>query len=143
MRYSNIIKASCHCGNIGLELHTNRKHAEITPRNCQCTYCRMHGASWISDPEGEARLRIKDKDTASFYTFGTKTAHMVSCKTCGVLMAAICEFEGQNRAVLNSTAMIGEVFAPYVLTNFDGETVESRLARREKNWTANVVIEYS
>jgi hypothetical protein len=140
MRYSNTIQSNCHCGNIRLELHTNRSPSEFTPRICQCTLCRKHNASWISDPEGEAKLHIENKDSASFYRFGLKTADFIICKICGVLMIAVCEIKGRHRAVLNSTAMINHVFAVPMLTDFDGENVESRLARREQNWTGNVII---
>ncbi len=140
--YSNVISSDCHCGNIHLELHTNRAHSEFVKRTCQCALCRKHGASWISDPEGEARVRISNKDKASFYRFGTKTADFISCMDCGVLMIATCELDGRLRAVLNATAMTDEKFtAEPIQTNFDGENKESRLERRGQNWTGHVIFE--
>ena len=139
--YSNILEGSCHCENVGIELHTNRKENEFTPRTCQCSLCKKHDASWISDPEGVAKLNFKDRDQVSFYRFGHSTSDFIVCKKCGVLTIAICEVDGRNRAVLNIKSMSGTTFtADPITTNFDGETVESRLERRAKNWTGHVVF---
>ncbi len=140
--YKNIFKGGCHCGNIHIELHTNKVENEFTPRTCQCDLCKQHGASWIADPDGEAKLIIKDENLTSFYRFGQKTSDFVMCKKCGILTIALCELENSTKAVLNRTAMINEEFTtPEILTNFDGETVDNRLTRRTKNWTGNVIIE--
>ena len=125
-----------------MELHTNRTHDDFTPRTCQCALCRKHGASWISDPEGEARVSFKDREGSSFYRFGHGTSDFICCSKCGVLMIAVCDIEGRDRAVLNVTAMSDEVFtAEPIKTNFDGENVEGRLDRRGQNWTGRVVFE--
>ncbi|MEZ5919002.1 MAG: hypothetical protein R3D66_03510 [Alphaproteobacteria bacterium] len=103
--------------------------------------CKKHDASWISDPDGEAILSYKNKDNVSFYRFGHSTSDFIVCKICGVLTIAICEIDGRTRAVLNIKSMSDEKFtAEPVMTNFDDETVESRLERRSRNWTGNVVF---
>ncbi len=139
--YSNVIKGSCHCGNVSIELHTNRAENEFTPRTCQCLCCKKHGASWISDPDGEAQLHFNDRNEVSFYRFEHKTSDFIVCKKCGVLTIALCEIDDRTRAVLSIKAMSDHSFSDEpVLTNFDGETVEDRLGRRAKNWTGNVVV---
>ena len=140
--HANIFKGSCHCGNVAIEMHTNRNEQSFTPRTCQCSLCRKHDASWISDPEGEAKLIFKDRNKVSFYRFGHSTSDFVVCKNCGVLTIALCELEERTKAVLNIKSMSDETFtAEPIMTNFDGETAESRLARRTKNWTDNVIVE--
>jgi len=115
--------------------------AEFTPRTCQCALCKKHGASWISDPEGKATVTFQNKELVNFYRFGHGTSDFLICKTCGVLTIATCEIKGRIRAVINITPMTETIFtAPPIQTVFDEETVESRLARREKNWTGNVII---
>jgi hypothetical protein len=135
------LNGSCHCGNVLFVLHTNKTENDFTPRTCQCTLCRRHDASWISDPEGTAEVTYSDKQNVSFYRFGTETADFIICKNCGVLMVATCEIEGAKRAVLNIKSMLGHSFtkAP-ILTNFDGEKVEGRLDRRKQNWTGRVAV---
>ena len=135
--YANILRGSCHCGNLKFELHTNKTEADFVPRTCQCGLCRSHGASWISDPEG--KLVLYESDDMSRYQFGHKTSDFIIRPKCGVLIVALCEVEGQMRAVINIKAMPDHAFTtPEILTDFDDETIVSRLARRAKNWTGNV-----
>ena len=94
---TNTLKSHCHCGNLSVELYTEKTEEDFTPRTCQCDLCKQHGASWISDPEGEAKFIIKDRDLANFYRFGHSTSDFVICKTCGVLMIALCQFHLQNQ----------------------------------------------
>lgn len=137
----HILSGACHCGNIRMDLHTQKKADELVPRECSCSFCRKHQASWISDPEGSVHIRYVDAKRVSPYRFGTKTADFIVCAYCGVLMVTTCEIEGRLRAVLNIRAMADVAFAPPVTTDFDGEDVQSRLARRARNWTGSVVFE--
>jgi hypothetical protein len=58
-----------------------------------------------------------------------------------VLTAAICRIDGRLRAVVRSQAMIEHIFsAPEVRTDFEGESVDSRLARRARSWIGTVTI---
>ena len=139
---SNTIESSCHCGNIKLRMHTKKNEHELTPRTCQCDFCQSHGANWISDPDGEIRIRFEDSDKVNYYRFGHKTSDFIVCNNCGVVTIALCELDGQNHAVINITAIRKHKFpAPPVQTEFDAESVEDRLERRGKNWTGNVVFE--
>jgi hypothetical protein len=141
MHYNNTIKGGCHCGNVTIELHTDKKVADFTARTCQCTLCRKHDASWISDPDGEAQVRYVDRAYVSPYRFGTGTSDFIICKKCGVLTIALCEIEGRTRAVLNIKSMLDHKFTKEtVLTNFDTENVEERLARRGRNWIGKVSV---
>jgi hypothetical protein len=57
-------------------------------------------------------------------------------------MLATCEIEGRVRAVLNIRCVPEIDFSSEpVTTNFDNENIESRLARRAKNWTGEVIFE--
>ena len=135
------LRGFCHCGNVSFVLRSAKAEGDFTPRTCQCSLCRKHDASWISDPEGEAEVVFNDRQNVSFYRFGTKTSDFIVCKKCGVLTVALCELDGVTRAVLNIKAMTDHAFTqPGTSTNFDGETVESRLARRKRNWIGRVAI---
>lgn len=135
------LQGECHCGNITFKLRTAKRAEEFVPRECSCTLCRKHRASWISDPNGEAHVQYEDESLVSSYRFGHRTADFIVCARCGVLMAATCELEGRTRAVLNTRTMPeGTLSATPKTTDFDAEDVEGRLARRTKNWTGNVVI---
>lgn len=135
-------EGECHCGNIRFELHTSLAETALVPRECSCTLCRKHRASWISDPEGEVHVHYRNQNFVSSYRFGHGTADFIVCATCGVLMVAVCEIEGRTRAVLNIRAVREGTFtSPPITTNFDGEDVQARLARRARNWTGRVVFD--
>jgi hypothetical protein len=142
MNYKHTFFGSCYCGNIKLELHSNKDESQLAPRTCSCPFCTRHGASYISDPEGQLRLKYDDPSIVSRFRFGHKTADFIICAKCGVLMTALSETEGSLRAVINVKPMLDHHFtAAPVITDFEGETVEERLARRARNWTGNVVVD--
>lgn len=137
----NALKGSCHCGNVEFTLLTQQDEHSLVPRRCGCTMCRRHAASWISDPHARLELSYRDRSLLSVYQFGHKTSHWIVCARCGVLTAVICTTDGRARAVVRSQAMIDHVFtAPEVPMDFDGESVENRLARRARTWIGSVAI---
>ena len=82
-------------------------------------------------------IRAGDWAQVQFYRFGTSTADFVICRNCGVYIGAIGETPSGTRAVINTTCLDDRALfttdpAP---TDHDGETTESRLARRAANWT--------
>jgi hypothetical protein len=137
----NALKGSCHCGNVEFTLLTQESEQSLAPRRCGCSMCRRHGASWISDPEARLELRYRDRSHLSVYQFGHATSRWMVCARCGVLTAAICRIDGRLRAVVRSQAMIDHVFSASELpTDFEGESVENRLARRARTWIGSVTI---
>jgi hypothetical protein len=137
----NALRGSCHCGNVHFTLLTQQNEESLAPRRCDCTMCRRHGASWISDPEGVLEIQYRDLAHLSAYQFGHATSRWIVCARCGVLAAAICKIDGRLRAVVRSQAMIDHTFsAPEINTHFGDESIESRLARRAKTWIGSVTI---
>lgn len=141
MTYKNRLSGSCHCGNIGLTLETEKGVDSFVPRECGCSLCRRHGATWISDPDGHLTLTYADRTAVSHYQFGHKTSDFVVCKNCGVLLAALCDVDGTTKAVINTKSMVDHSFSakPQPM-NFDGESVDGRLERRAANWTGRVTV---
>jgi hypothetical protein len=137
----NALHGSCHCGNVEFTLLTEQSEHSLVPRRCGCTMCRRHGASWVSDPDARLELRCRDAACLSLYQFGQKTSRWIVCAQCGVLTAVISRIDGRLRAVVRSQSMIEHRFsAPEAATDFDDESVESRLARRARSWIGSVTI---
>ncbi len=134
---AQIFSGSCHCGNIRITLDWPDNAATIPVRACGCDLCSKHGAVWTSHPKGSFQLHIADPARASQYQFGTKTAEFHLCLTCGVIPAATCTMDGSQYAVLNVNTF--DDVEPFQFdsspTDFEGETVDDRLARRQRNWT--------
>lgn len=132
----------CHCGAIRIELEPGRPLGELALRACQCGFCRRHGAVTTSDPG--SRLHIEAAPGAlARYRFGRRQVDALLCEECGVYVASLFESEGRTLATLNvaGVALSGfEGRAPEPM-NYDDETDEAKLARRQARWTPTVLVE--
>lgn len=131
----------CHCGAIRTALRSDKAPAQLGARTCQCSFCRAHGASWSSDPEGLLEVRIGGP--INRYRFGTGTADFLVCGTCGVVPAVIAETDGGWHGVVRVDCLADrEAFlAAATASDYDGERVEDRLERRAGRWTPATVME--
>lgn len=138
-----MIRGRCHCGNIALELDWRGDPREIPARACGCSFCVRHGGVWTSQPVSTLVVRIGDPAQVSKYAFGTETATFHVCSQCGVVPLVTSEIDNHLYAVVNVNAL--EAIDPASLrkaaASFEGEDMETRLARRKHNWIANVRIE--
>jgi hypothetical protein len=134
------IRGRCHCGNISFRLDWDPDPVEIPARSCDCTFCMKHGGTWTSYPAGKLEIAIEDPARVSRYEFGTKTATFHVCARCGIVPVVTSDLDGRTYAVVSVKAF--ENVDPSMLkpgpVSFDGEGVESRLARRKRNWIAEV-----
>jgi len=135
-----LIRGGCHCGNISFELEWEPDPAEIRARACGCSFCVKHGGLWTSNPAGALRVRVSEASLVSKYAFGTRTADFHLCARCGVVPVVTSEIDGRLYAVVNVNAFNG--VDPSIVrrapASFEGEDVEARLARRRRNWIADV-----
>jgi hypothetical protein len=136
------IDGSCHCGNIRLSIEWPDDSPDIAARACGCSFCTKHGGVWTSDPRAKLVASIGDGEMVSEYTFGTGTATFHVCSRCGAVPFAGCEIDHNLYAVVNVN-VFENVDATRIrrsASNFDGEDVGARLARRKRNWIADVRI---
>jgi hypothetical protein len=136
-----MICGRCHCGNISFALSWEPEPSQIPARACTCSFCTKHGGVWTSCPAGSLKVTVKEPAQVSKYSFGTKTADFHICSRCGVVPVATSLIDGRLYAVVSVNALEG--VDPWLLrkptaTKFDGESEEVRLARRKRNWIANV-----
>lgn len=135
-----LIRGGCHCGNISFELTWEPDPKEIPARACGCSFCVKHGGVWTSNPKGALRIGVKEPDLVSKYAFGTRTAQFHVCSRCGIVPVVTSEIDGRLYAVVSVNAFAG--VDPALLRrapiSFDGESEGIRLARRKRNWIADV-----
>ena len=135
-----LIAGRCHCGNISFVLDWVPEPAEIPARACTCSFCTKHGGVWTACPTGSLRVTVKDPSRVSQYAFGTKTAQFHVCSNCGIVPLVTSRIEGRLYAVVSVNAFEG--VEPSLLrrtsATFDAEGEEARLARRTRNWIADV-----
>jgi len=135
-----LIDGRCHCGNIAFELRWTPEPTEIPARACGCSFCVKHGGVWTSCPTGSLRIRLREPSAVVDYAFGTRTAHFHICTRCGVVPVVTSRIDGRLYAVVNVNAFEGidRALLRHAPASFDGETEALRLARRARNWIADV-----
>lgn len=135
-----LIHGKCHCGNIAFQLDWRGEAAEIPARACGCSFCTKHGGVWTSNPGAALIVAVGDPALVSEYAFGTRSATFHVCARCGTVPLVTSEIDGRLYAVVNVNAL--EDVDPARLrrapVSFEGEDIASRLARRKRNWIADV-----
>jgi hypothetical protein len=140
-----LLIGKCHCGNIAFELDWPGDPPEIPARACDCSFCVKHGGVWTSIPNARLAVAIRDASLVSKYAFGTRTATFHVCSCCGAVPLVTCEIANRLHAVVNVNTMEGvdPVWLRRTSAHLDAEDADSRLARRSRNWIADVRIEES
>ncbi|MDI3288473.1 hypothetical protein [Polyangium sp. 15x6] len=138
-----LIHGQCHCTNISFTLDWTPDPSEIPARACTCSFCTKHGGVWTSCRTGALRVHVREPALVTKYAFGTKTADFHVCAKCGITPVVTCRIDDRLYAVVNVNTFEG--VDPSLLrrasATLDQETEEVRLARRKRNWIADVAIE--
>lgn len=95
----------CHCGNIVFAASLSVDPATFGPRACDCDFCLMHAAAYVSDPAGKLAITIRDADRVSEYRQGSRQAQFLVCSICGVLVAVRHEEDGLVHAAINARSV--------------------------------------
>jgi hypothetical protein len=101
------IFGGCHCGNLRIEARLTKPSESYNPRECDCEFCRKHGAAYVSDPQGKLTIAISDPGALSRYRQGNALAEMLVCRQCGVLAGALFAADGQLFGTVNVQALEG------------------------------------
>ena len=134
------LTGQCHCGNIALTLDWPEGSAGIPARACGCSFCVKHGGVWTSNANARLTVTIRDPARVTRYAFGTKTATFHVCARCGAVPFVTSEIDDHDYAVVNVNVLenVDPAWLRRAPADFEGESVESRLARRKRNWIADV-----
>jgi hypothetical protein len=135
-----LIRGRCHCGNIEFTLDWRGDPPEIPARACTCSFCTKHGGVWTSHPAASLAIAIADPARVSRYAFGTRTATFHVCATCGVVPVVTSTIDDRVYAVVSVNAFenVDPSRLHHTPASFEGETEDARLARRKRNWIADV-----
>lgn len=136
------IHGKCHCGNIAYVIDWPGDPAEIIARECNCSFCVKHGGVWTSNRDAKLSVTLHRAEAVSKYVFGTETAAFYVCSRCGVVPLVTSEIASHVYAVVNVNTFenVGAVSVRRQPANFSGEDLEPRLARRQRNWIADVEV---
>lgn len=134
------IIGKCHCGNIAFDLHWRGDAREIPARACDCSFCTKHGGVWTSHPDSTLTVRVREPEAVTRYAFGTRTATFHVCARCGAVPLVTSDIDDRLYAVVNVNTFenVDASMLRRAPASFEGEDVASRLARRQRNWIADV-----
>src|SRR5262249_54105876 len=134
------LAGGCHCGNIRLTLSGIAEGAKLAVRECGCSFCQKHGGLWMGPAGARLSVAIERPAEGTRYAFGTRTADFHVCRVCGVVPVVTSVIAERLYAVVSVRAFEG--VAPERLerraVDFEGEEMSERLARRTRNWIAEV-----
>jgi hypothetical protein len=135
-----LIRGKCHCGNLSFALRWQPDPTIIPARSCGCAFCVKHGGIWTSHPGGFLKIMVREPASLSKYEFGSKTAQFHVCTRCGAVPVVTSRIEGRLYAVISVNAFEGvdRTLIRSSPADFEGEPQGDRLARRQRNWIANV-----
>jgi hypothetical protein len=129
----------CHCGNIRLEFVSTRSPGEFRPRACDCSFCRKHGAAYVSDPRGKLSVTIGDRRELSTYRQGSGSAELLICGKCGVLPLVVFAEADRRYATVNANAIDNsEAFGEAVVVSPQKLGADEKRARWKELWFADV-----
>jgi hypothetical protein len=130
------LRGGCHCGNISVEFETILNPNALQLRECQCSFCRRHGARTTSDPHGRLRVSVRDPELLLRYRFALGITDFLVCKACGVYVAATMKSETGSIATVNVNILDDRepFFRRGDPVSYFRETVEERRARRIGMW---------
>jgi hypothetical protein len=87
-----------------VELDLSRLPGTYNPRQCDCDFCRKHGAAYVSDVHGSLLIRIRDERNSGMYRQGNGLAECLLCRNCGVLVSVLYRAEQGLYAAVNVNA---------------------------------------
>lgn len=141
MTETRTYRGSCHCGRLQLAFSTCLSAAGFSPRVCDCSFCRKHGAAYVSDPEGALSLHENEAGSRREYRQGSETAQFQVCGHCGVLIAVVFEHGGRRYGAVNARCLDGDPhFGESVPASPQRLSAEEKMARWLQVWVPDVTM---
>ena len=134
-----IIDGKCHCGDIAVRLVLTKDPGSYEIRACDCSFCRMHGVAYVSDPEGQLGFDVSAPDSLGRYRQGAELADMLFCRRCGGLVGAVYETSQTILGVANAR-LFGVGFGPEVTVSPRTLEPGAKADRWQQIWFRDVQI---
>lgn len=132
------VHGSCHCGQLRIGFSTGHDPAGFIPRACDCSFCRKHGAAYVSDPAGRLSVSARGGSLRK-YRQGSGIADFLLCGQCGVLVAVTFEHAGRLYGAVNAGCLDGVTgFMASAPASPQALDMEEKVSRWLKLWIADV-----
>jgi hypothetical protein len=110
-----MIRASCHCGSVHLEIDAPPR--EVT--ECNCSICRRYRVLWAYYPPDRVRVLPPDPPT-NVYVWNGRTTEFHRCRNCGCVSHWSPVDRERNRMGVNARLMDPDILAGARVRNLDG-----------------------
>ncbi|MBS7456248.1 aldehyde-activating protein [Coralloluteibacterium stylophorae] len=113
----------------------------LQPRACDCSFCRGHGAAWVSDPAGALEVTEVVPGALREVRQGSASARFVLCADCGLLVCVLLDDADGVFAAVNASCLaeadrlrVAQPASPQTLP------VSERRARWKALWVRQVRV---
>jgi hypothetical protein len=117
-----MIRASCHCGLICLEIDT--APSEVT--ECNCSICRRYGVLWAYYSPKQVRIESPHGNTDT-YMWDDKSIAFHRCANCGCVSHWSAIDPSRDRMGVNARLMSLDLLASVRIRHLDGAGSEKYL----------------
>jgi hypothetical protein len=102
----------------------------------------MHGASYVSDPNGRLEIQIRQAAHLGKYRHGSNTSDFLICLQCGVLAGVV--FQDQNRtfAAVNSRTISTGNWGQLKTVSPKSLTQSEKVSRWKDIWFSEVSMHF-
>lgn len=90
----------CDCGTVSVTFVSPIKIADMTPRACDCNYCKPRNLAYLSHPKGT--LRIETREPLHRKKQGSEQANFLTCFFCEEIIAVTYEYDDKCIGALNA-----------------------------------------
>ena len=133
------IRGNCSCNNISLSWQNF--DLSLVPRKCDCDYCRVRDAAYVSKSGTAVELTIRKADMYNVTRHGSKQADFHECTFCRDVVMVTAAIQGNLYGALNVNCLHGrERFVEPVVVDFSGQAPHEKLERWMANWCQPVRI---
>jgi len=140
MPTATTLHGSCHCGQLSIAFSTTLDTAGLTPRACDCSFCRKHGAAYISDPAGKLSIHARG-GALRHYQQGSNNADFLVCGSCGVLVAVVFEHLSRLYGAANAGCLDGRIpLADAVPSSPQMLSADDKISRWIRLWVPDVEL---
>ena len=138
---SHTYTGGCDCGNITVDMELTIDPASYQPRACDCSFCRKHGAAYVTDANGKVAISVKDKSELRKHRNGSELADFLICKRCGVLVGGMYQDGAARYATINVNSIDGnEDFDQPKPVSPKTLSAEQKKSRWQELWFSDVTI---
>jgi hypothetical protein len=135
------VSGSCSCGGIEVLMQLSRPPGEFAPRRCDCDYCALHGAAYVSDAHGSLSIRVHRPEHRVIERQGSELAEFLLCRRCGMLIGVLHHEGGHLFGAINAgIAAKGTNFGPAIAVSPKRLDADGKRRRWREVWFPDVLV---